>query len=205
MSNTAKYLSILTILGFLLSPSIVQATEATTQLKATIFSVLSIIKDPMLKGEKKAPERRKKVKRAIKLRFSYEEMAKRSLGKHWRKRSDAEKKEFTELFTEIIETAYINKLESLGDDTVVFNSETVKKNSAKVNTRIVTQMGTELPVSYKLVKKDSTDWKVYDIVVSGISMVNNYRNKFGKQLMRNSFEELIAKLKEENKEKAEDA
>jgi phospholipid transport system substrate-binding protein len=197
MTASQKLIALIVALSFISLSGVSYAAEPAEQLKTTITSVMGVIKDPAMKGTAKQTARREKVSELIKARFSYEEMAKRTLGKHWNDRTDKEKKEFTEVFTKLVEKSYIDKLETLSNDTVVFGSESVSPAGASVNTTIVTQMGTEIPVSYRLVKRDSTDWKVYDIVVSGVSLVNNFRSKFSKALSASSYEELVKSLRKE--------
>lgn len=202
MPMSQKIVALFAAVAFLTISSVSFSAEPTEQLKGTITRVMGVIKDPTLKGASKQTERREKVSDLIKVRFSYEEMAKRTLGKHWNDRTDKEKKEFTEVFTKLVERSYIDKLETLSNDTVVFGSETISNAGASVNTTIVTQMGTEIPVSYRLVKRESADWKVYDIVVSGVSLVNNFRNKFARALNASTYEELVKNLRKEASTKA---
>ncbi len=80
------------------------------------------------------------MRQAVFQRFGFEEMAQRSLGQYWPKRTPAEKKEFTTLFSELLERSYISKIESYtGEQKVMYTKETIDKDYASVRTEIVVQ------------------------------------------------------------------
>jgi phospholipid transport system substrate-binding protein len=161
----------------------------------TIDEIIEIINDPSLKGPDKKEDRRDKIREKIQKRFNFEEMAKRALGKHWRKRSDEEKKEFVKLFGRLIENSYIGKMERYTDEKVLYGKEIMKKKASEVRTKIITKKGTEVPINYRLLKREG-EWMIYDVIIEGISLVRNYRTQFSKVLRLSPFEELIKQLKE---------
>jgi phospholipid transport system substrate-binding protein len=171
------------------------ATEAAQQLKQTVDRVLAILNDPALKGDAKTTERRQKLKEVIAARFDFAEMAKRSLGAHWQKRSPAEQKEFVEVFTELLEGSYIDKVESYSGEKVRFVNDRQDKDYAEIGTKIVNNKGEELSVDYRLYNANS-DWKVSDVIIENISLVNNYRAQFNRVLARSSYAELLETMKQ---------
>ena len=130
----------------------------------------------------------------------FAEMAKRSLGVYWKDRSDAEKKEFTSLFSDLLERSYINRIEGYTDEKISYDSENVDSDYAVVKTRLKTKRGEEIPIDYKLVNENGT-WHVYDLVIENVSLVNNYRVQFNKVIRSNSYAELVKKMK--NKQESE--
>jgi phospholipid transport system substrate-binding protein len=126
-------------------------------------------------------------------------MSRRSLGRHWAQRSDQEKKEFVHLFGQLLETTYIDKVEGYSGEKVIYAGERIDGDYAEVDVRIVTRKNTEIAVLYKMRKRDQK-WWVYDMVVEGISLVNNYRTQFSDILAKSSFEGLMKKLKEKSAE-----
>lgn len=186
---------VIAALCLLLSASNGFASNATEQMKGTIDKILSVLQDSSLKGPSKQEERRAKIREAIGKRFDFREMAKRSLGKHWRNRSDAERKEFSELFADLIESSYIEKIENYSNEKVIYENEQVRKNKSKVKTKIISSKGTVISVQYKLLTRSDGYWRVYDIVVEGVSLVSNYRTQFGKALSSSSYSELVDKLR----------
>jgi len=165
------------------------------EMRATIENVLATLQDPNLKGQEKQRARRNKLKSVIYPRFDFAEMAKRSLGSHWQRRSPEEQKQFVEVFTELVEGAYLDAIESYNGEKVVVAKDKQDKTFAEVNSRIVTKKGEEFAIDYKLHQADG-GWKVYDVVLENISLVNNYRSQFNRVIGKSSYEELVSKMKE---------
>ncbi|MDH4232204.1 MAG: ABC transporter substrate-binding protein [Nitrospirota bacterium] len=168
--------------------------EPTEQVKQTVDAVIQILNNKELKKPEKLDERRSKIREAVEKRFDFEEMAKRSLALHWKKRTPQEQEEFTSLFSDLLEDTYIRKIERYEEEKVVYTDERTEGSYATVRTRIVTTKEIEIPVDYKIFKKGQK-WEVYDIVIEGISLVNNYRTQFNQIIRSGSYEDLVQKLK----------
>ncbi len=181
------------ILLFFLELPITQASEITDGVKNTIDSIIDIVSKEELKNDAKKPERRQLIREVVSKKFSYYEMSRRSLAKHWKKRTPKEKKEFMSLFGKLLENSYANKIESYTDEKIIYVKELVKGNVALVKT-IIQKNDDAIPVDYKLIKADN-DWKIYDFIVEGVSMIRNYRTQFKKIIHKSSYEELVSKLK----------
>jgi len=183
-------------------PAAAGTESATFQLKTSIDQILDVLRDPEFKAENQKDARREKLRQIAGHRFDYRRMSQLSLAKHWRGRSDGEKEEFTHLFSALLEDAYMSKIESYTDEKVVFLKERIKKKKtkeyAKINTKIITQSA-EIPIDYMMFRVGSGPWMVYDMVIEGVSMVNNYRSQFGQILERESFDTLIKQLKDKDK------
>jgi phospholipid transport system substrate-binding protein len=164
------------------------------QVRQTADKLLAILKDPQLKGESKKNERRDKLKEVIYQRFDFTEMARRSLGSEWRRRSPEEQKEFVKLFTGLLERAYLDNIESYSGEKFRYLKEQEDNSHAQVDTKIIDNKGQEFSVNYRLHKVNG-DWKVYDVVIEDISLVNNYRSQFNRVLATSSYEELVNRMK----------
>ena len=132
--------------------------------------------------------------------FNFEEIAKRALARHWRKRTDKEKKEFTALFSNFLEGSYIGKIEAYTDEEVVYVGEKVDKGRAVVKTKVISK-GIETPIHYRLLKGKGSEWMVYDVVIEGVSFVRNYRTQFNEVIKKSSYEELVKRLRSKVKKK----
>ncbi len=121
-------------------------------------------------------------------------MAKRSLGIHWNKRNPNEQKEFVSLFSDLLEDTYIRKIERYEDEKVVYVGERQEGSYATVKTKIISTSGIETPVEYKIFKKGDK-WEVYDIIIEGVSLVNNYRIQFSHIISSSSYEDLVNRIK----------
>ncbi len=177
------------------------AGPVTDRLKGTLDQIIEVLNDPSLKTPDKEDERRNTLLKLAKERFDEREFARRALGAHWRKRTEEEKEEFVEVFSDLVERTYLKKIdaylakaESFSGENIVYLNETVKGPYAVVETNVITNKDTEFPVHY-LFKNKQGDWLVIDIAIEGISFVKNYRAQFKEILAGSSFEELIAKLK----------
>ena len=165
------------------------------QMRGAIEKVVSVLKDPNLKSGAKRSERLDQLRQAIYQKFDFAEMAKRSLGAQWQRRSPEEQREFVKLFTDLLENAYFDNIESYDGEKVTVTGEKQDKDFAEVNSKIATKKGEEIAVNYKLHQVGS-DWKVYDVVIENISLVNNYRSQFNRVIAQSSFEDLLRRMKD---------
>ncbi len=175
------------------------AGEPTNLMKQTVDSIIDVLKNQELKKPDKADERRAEIRKLVGERFDFEEMAKRSLALHWRKRTPEEKKEFVKLFSYLLERSYINKIESYTDEKILYTAENIEGEYAVVKTKIITGRNVEVPIDYKLLKKNG-NWEVYDVVIEGVSLVNNYRIQFNSIIRKDSYEELVMRMKNKQEE-----
>jgi phospholipid transport system substrate-binding protein len=174
-------------------PAVAAAGAPTDQIKATVNDALLVLKDPRLKPSSK--ERREQLKQILFTRFDFTEMAKRSLGANWRRRTPQEQEEFIRLFTDLLERSYAEIIESYTDEVVIYSSEKLDGSFADVNSKILTNKGEELSISYKAYLVGN-EWKVYDVVAGNISLVNNYRSQFNRVIVNSSYEELLRRLRD---------
>ena len=186
----------LVVVGLMIYLSIVSAcfagSEITNQLKGTIDKVIKIVKDETLKNDQQA--RRAALQKAIDERFNYRQMVIRSLAKNWDVRSEQERQEFIALFKSLLENSYASKLEAYRDEKINYLDEITKGEYALIKTEVVRRSST-IGVDYKLINENG-NWKVYDFVIEGVSMIRNYRSQFTKIIHRDSYEVLVQKLKE---------
>lgn len=187
----------LVLLGLLLligAPTEASAGAPTDQLRASVDQIIKILDDPALKPEGKAAERRAAIRKEAVVVFDFTETAKRALGRHWQGLSDQDRQEFTALFTDLIERAYISKIERYSGEKIAYTGEVVDSGLATVRTRFVTKQGTEVPIDYRMQQKGDR-WLVYDVSIEGVSLINNYRTQFDKIIQTSSYAELVRKLK----------
>jgi len=203
MSNLYK-LTLILGLGTILVVGTVgtgfSASPAGEQVKATIDQVIEVLRDPKLQGPGKKAERREKLRQIVLPRFDFAEMAKRALGNNWNRYPDKQQ-EFVTAFKQLLEETYADQIELAGGDKVVYLNERTEKDYAEVDTKVISPKGEETPMTYKLHPVGS-DWKVFDIVVENISIVNNYRSQFNRVLSNASLDELIKRIKEKRFQKS---
>lgn len=165
--------------------------EPLTLIQSSINQALQILKDPQLK---QTPEiRDQKLWNLITERFDFEEMARRSLALHWRKRTPQERREFVDLFSHLLHKSYVSKLEDYSDEKVECLEDVIRGDRALVKTRIFSK-GTEIHIDYKMIKKPN-GWKIYDVIIEGVSLVNNYRNQFHRIVTSKGYAELVKRMR----------
>lgn len=167
----------------------------TDQVRGTVDQVIAILQDPSLKAEGKQKERREQLRRVIFARFDFAEMARRSLGAEWRRRTPSEQQEFVVLFTDLLQDTYIGTIESYNGDKVGYNRELQENDNAEVQTTLTTRGDAVYSINYRLRLVDK-DWKVYDVIIENISVVNNYRSQFARVITKSSYQELVRSMKE---------
>jgi phospholipid transport system substrate-binding protein len=131
-------------------------------------------------------------------RFDYNEMSKRVLGKAWRKLSKQEREEFVDLFTKLLQYAYIGKIEDYAGQTIEFKKQRIKGKRAEVKTELIDK-NNSIPVSYIMMLKGD-QWMAYDVVVEGVSLIRNYMEQFRQILRKEKYSGLVLKIKDKIKE-----
>jgi len=170
----------------------------TVVVKNTIDEVIQLVTDETLKVPDQASHRRELLEETIGKKFDFEEMAKRSLAVHWKNRNASEHDEFVRLFRSLLSNTYAGKIENYSGETVNYLKERLKDGYAEVQTKIVSAQ-TEISLDYRLILKDGT-WRVYDVVVNGVSLVKNYRSQFDRIIHRSSYEDLVITLRDKSNE-----
>jgi phospholipid transport system substrate-binding protein len=170
------------------------ASTPMEAIKQTTDKVLSILTDPALKGPNQEERRRTLIMEAVTERFDWDRMARSVLAVHWASRTAKEKKDFTRLFSKLLESAYMDKVESYSGEKIYYDRQTVDGNYSTVSVRIVTKQGTGIPVKYYLIEEGGK-WQVYDIQIEGVSLIYNYRMQISSILNRSSFNGLMNKLR----------
>lgn len=175
-------------------PSI--AGDPSSAMKGTIDEVLRIVRDKELKQPAKAKTRRQLLETVVAARFDYTEMSRRALGAPWNQLTDQQKQEFVDLFRMLLTNSYADKIETYSGEDVQYLNERTEKEYAEVRTKVLSGK-TEIPLDYRLIHK-ADEWRVYDVVVDNVSLVNNYRGQFAKILRASSYTDLVDQLRKKS-------
>ena len=180
---------------FLLQPFHVSAGPALETVQAQINKALDVLRDPSIAGESSEISKEEKILLIINGVFDYVELSKMALGRDWKKMGAAQCKEFTELFGELLRNVYMDRILAYTDEEIIFTKENeLSEKKVEVQSEIVTKSKT-IPVNYRLVHKNN-EWKVYEVVIEGISLIRNYRSQFRDILRKKSPQELIEILRD---------
>jgi len=196
MLRVKDFRSFVMVLFLLALPTAAFADAPTDSLKASIDQVLTLLKDPAYKDPGKRSELREKLVTTIRDVFNAEELSRRALGQNWKNFTPEQQKRFTEAFSSLLQNTYLDKIESYTDESVNYLGEQpIGEGKVEVKTTIIHQ-GKEIPLTYRMIDKGS--WKVYDVVIEGVSMIQNYRQQFADVLMRDSPDKLIEMIEKKS-------
>ena len=118
-----------------------------------------------------------------------------SLGKHWKKISKKQKKEFLKIFKKYINNYIVEKIDLYTNQNIdIGEAKIVKKGRAKLNIGILSG-GEALQVTFKLRKNKKKAWRVWDVDIEGVSLITTFRSQFSGVLKKNSFDVLLEKLR----------
>lgn len=190
-----SWLSGLTSLVFLVLPSLAFAGPPLNTVEANVNSVLNVLRDPKLQGEAGRKVKEQRIEAAADQLFDFVELSKRTLELNWNKFTAEQRKEFVQLFRSVLKNAYINKITAYTDEQVNFAKEVpLSETTAEVRTVVVTK-GSRIPLDYRVIRGEN-DWKVYDVVIEGVSLISNYRTQFREILGNNPPEKLLETLRQ---------
>jgi phospholipid transport system substrate-binding protein len=180
------------IISFLLPWSVSAESGPLQVIQSGTEKALEILRDHGPDGRPNLRDRRGEILTIVDQYFDFEEMARRSLGASWRQQPPQKQQEFVRLFKELLFNTYVDRVESYtsADEKVVFDNQQIDGNYAFVGTRVIGYRGEDVNVDYRLIRRDGR-WKVYDVIIAGISLVNNYRSQFNSILARRSFDDLL--------------
>ena len=169
--------------------------------RGTINRGIEILTRPDLQGDAKKQERRALLRKELCPRFDFEESSRRALGSDWKDRTLDEKQEFIEVFKELLVDSYASKIERYKGGKLVFGQKRLILPYAELHTKIVTTKGEQYDVEFRA-SKHLDDWRIYDIVIEGVSLIDTYRSQFADMLSKYSFSEMMERLKKTEKQTA---
>jgi phospholipid transport system substrate-binding protein len=176
------------------------AGAPTDQVRQYTDQVLKLLEDPNVQGA----DRRAAVRKAAIEIFDVQETAKRALGRHWQARTPAEREEFVQLFADLLERTYINKIDIYRGEKLVYTNEAIDGEYATVRARVVTKQRGDIPVDAKMIRRGDR-WLIYDISVENISLISNYRAQFDRIIRSASYQDLVTRLKTKREEFLQEA
>lgn len=173
-------------------PAHAGAPQDTVQ--ANVSKVLDVLRDPALKAESAKQTKKEKLRVIYDRMFDDVELSRRTLARNWNKLSVPQRQEFVQLFRQVLEKAYVDKILSYTDEKIVYDKESMlSANQSEVPTRVVTS-SKSIPISYRMIMKEGT-WKVYDVVIENVSLIQNYRTQFNDILAKDTPEQLLETLR----------
>jgi len=200
--------AVMVVFMVMVFPAAAVSMEPLAVIKTPVDTVIAILNDPQYKAAGTKLAQRDEIWKIVKPMFNFDEIAKRAVARNWSDFNDAEKAAFTDVFAQFLGNTYIDKIqgEYHNEQIVYLGQDLYSDIYVEVKTQIVRETLT-IPVNYRMIKGGDGQWKVYDIIVEGVSLVKNYRTQFASILSKDKPAQLIQqlndKLTEQNKRLAE--
>lgn len=156
--------------------------------------VLDVLRDPALKAEAAKKIKKDKLRAISEKMFDFTELSRRTLTINWKKLSSDQQKEFISLYTSLLGNTYADKILTYSDEKITFTKEVpLSEKTVEVQSTVL-RKNAEIPIYYRVILKDGA-WRVYDVVVEGVSLIINYRTQFKDILSNNPPEALLETLR----------
>jgi len=189
-----KWIASAALLIFTMAPLLVSAGAPLDTINSNVSSVIDVMRDPKLKGEAGKKVKEQKIIDAAEKLFDFVELSKRTLGLNWNKLTPEQRKEFVDLYKTILKDAYIDKLTAYTDEKINYTKEVPLSETIVEVQSIVTTKKADVPIYYRVIKKEG-GWKVFDVIVEGVSLIGNYRTQFREILGNNPPSTLLDTLR----------
>jgi phospholipid transport system substrate-binding protein len=186
---------IIALAALKLSPVSAFAASPLETIQTQVNRALEVLRDPALKAESAKGVKEKKIWAIIDGVFDNTELSKRTLAQHWKQFSPDQQGEFTRLFGKLLGGVYMDRIIAYKDEKVVFGKVTqISEKTAEVQSEVI-RSSKPIPIHYRMILENG-EWKVYDVVIEGVSLVQNYRSQFREILTNKSPEDLLKILRE---------
>lgn len=189
-------------IGFLSLGFAAQTTDSPLSVIQTMTQrAVAALQDPAYQGSDQRFERTRRVRDVALPQFDSREIARRTLGVHWRDRTEEQREEFIQLFISLVEKTYSSALDRYRQDTqFFFDREHVEGTFAEVDSRIMApSLSKTFSLNYRLHLVEGK-WLIYDVVIENISMVRNYRTQFNRIINKSSYEGLVQSIQSKLKQ-----
>jgi phospholipid transport system substrate-binding protein len=181
-----------------LAPASATTGGPTDQARVAADQIITLLQN----RELELAERNRRITELVKANFDFTSMAQAVLGTHWRNAAPEQRQRFIKLFSELLEATYRGRLEAYtaeyAGEKVQYVQETIKGDRAQVETIVVTKSA-RIPISYRMIR-NADQWRVYDVVIEGVSLIRNYRGTYDEILSKEGFDGLFARMESKAEE-----
>lgn len=175
--------------------------QARQSLETAIARILDDIREPSYANPATRASTRGKIETDVRRIFDFDEFSARTAGASWRKFSPEQKKLFSNAFADLLLSTYLDKIDGYNGEKILYTGEVASPSGDRVEVRTDLKLnnGKTIPVAYRMLPKQGS-WRVYDVLIEGISLVKNYRTQFQDILSKGTPEQLIARVQEKARE-----
>ena len=179
-------------LSLIMGGSAALAAGPADDIKSLINEVQAILDNPALQGAGPAGPEGRPGGQAAARHFNYREMAKQSLGETWNTLNQGQQDEFVKNFSGLLKASFACRLDEFTKARVTYQPEILKPDHAEVPI-IILRPNDKIPVSFRMLKEPQ-GWMIYDLVIEGVSLADNYRAQFARVIQGGSFQDLLKVL-----------
>lgn len=190
-----KVILALGLLALLALPALGHAATAEETLRSTLDEMLDVLEQPAKKGTPDYQKEREQLKKIISDIFAFDELSARAVGLHWKSFSPEQKEQFIKAFSDLLGAKYLDRIQSYNNERIVLGDiRTSSRGNVEIQSLIV-QSDKEIPIAYRMTETDK-GWRVYDVIVEGVSLVKNYRSQFMEIMVNGKPEDLIKAVRD---------
>ena len=180
------------VFSLIMGGSAALAAGPADDIKILINEVLAILNNPALQAPDQRSRKVDMVETAAARHFNYREMAKRCLGETWNTLSQGQQDEFVKNFSGLLKASFACRLDEFTKAGVTYKPEILKSDQAEVPI-VILRPNDKIPVSFRMLKEPQA-WMIYDLVIEGVSLADNYRGQFARVIKGGSFQDLLKLL-----------
>ena len=190
LSRHASALAAVAVLALTVHAAPARAGEPGTELQRQADRVIAVLAD----REQDPAARHQAVRAIVDDTFDFQEAARRTLGRAWAERTADERARFTTLFVDLLDRAYLRRLDEWDGERIVVSGDAVDADRATVRAAIMARDGASTPIDYVMWRSADGRWRVIDVSVGGASLLGNYRVQFTRLLQNGGFAHLMERL-----------
>jgi phospholipid transport system substrate-binding protein len=191
-SFRSRFFLLTLAVSYLMGASVALAAGPGDDIKSLINEVMAILHNPALQGPNQRARKVDLVEQAAARHFSYREMAKRSLGETWDSLNQSQQNEFVKNFSGLLKASFACRLDEFTKAGVAYQPDILKPDHAEVPI-IILRPNDKIPVSFRMLKEPQ-GWMIYDLLIEGVSLADNYRAQFARVIKGGSFKDLLKVL-----------
>jgi phospholipid transport system substrate-binding protein len=175
-------------------PIAARAGAPLETVKGHVDKVIDVLRDSSLRGGSREKAKKDRIRTISDRMFDFTELSRRTLGQNWSRFNSEQQREFIALYKSVLEDAYVDKIVSYTDEKIIYGKENpLSEKTVEVQTTILTKKA-DIPIFYRVILKGG-EWRVYDVIIEGVSLVSNYRSQFSQILANKSPEGLLDTLR----------
>lgn len=183
------------VLLLVLVPGVWAQQEALQAVKGHVDNVLKVLRNPAFKGPKGEKEKEARIVAEGDKLFDYVELSKRTLGLSWNKFSQEQRREFVKLYKKLLQDTYVDRITAYTDEKINFTEAVpIGGGAVEVRSVVTTKQGQQVPIYYRAMSEGG-QWRVYDVIIEGVSLIANYRSQFREILANQGPDALLATLR----------